>query len=184
MQVVKDDGTHRHLAFSNNGSFNCAFDLITWPGSLCISGDCGTYSFSRIEDMFQFFRSRDEELKINPAYWGEKLTAVCSTDGFMEYSPALFEEAVKSDFENWEIEPKDLRDRIWADIKSDVLSYADDGEVRAYDAAAGYESESGDQFVDFWEHELRDYTHRYIWNLYAIVWGIQQYDKLKEAKAA
>lgn len=184
MKIIRDDGLHRHLSFSNNGSFNCKFDLITWPGHLVVTGDCGTYSFSRIQDMFQFFRSKDSELDINPRYWGEKLTSVCSVGGYKKYSAEAFQDAVKSDFESWEFESDEEKNAVWADIESTVLFYSDEGEYRAHIAASDYESDYGHQFCDFWEHDLTDYQHHYIWNLYAIVWGVQQYDNSKSVKAA
>src|ERR1035438_10338294 len=61
MAVMQDNGVYRHLRFRKPGSSNMWFDLITWPGSLVISGDMGTWAFSRVEDMFAFFRSWDRE---------------------------------------------------------------------------------------------------------------------------
>ena len=55
MVVVRDDGVHRHLIFSNNGSFIYRFEIITWPGYLAYVGDMGSFVFTRIEDMFSFF---------------------------------------------------------------------------------------------------------------------------------
>ena len=79
MTVLHDDGLYRHLRFTEMHLCNDAewrttngfywFDLITWPGSLTINGDCGTYTFSRITDMFEFFRGYG----INPQYWAEKV---------------------------------------------------------------------------------------------------------------
>ena len=43
-------------------------------GSLIASGDVGTYVFSRLADMFEFFRSpmtSDGRLYINDSYWAE-----------------------------------------------------------------------------------------------------------------
>lgn len=79
MTVLRDDGLYRHVRFMHvapnpetgkpeRSSFYW-FDLLTWPGCLTINGDCGTYTFSRIEDMFEFFRGS----RINPMYWAEKV---------------------------------------------------------------------------------------------------------------
>ena len=57
MTVLRDDGVHRHIRLKRPDSGSYWFDLITWPGTLCIDGDCGTYVFRRLEDMFQFFRT-------------------------------------------------------------------------------------------------------------------------------
>lgn len=62
MTVIRDDGINRHLRFKNPNDSSYWFDLITWPGTLCIDGDCGTYVFKRTPDMFQFFRTDSTSL--------------------------------------------------------------------------------------------------------------------------
>ena len=74
MTILNEDGVYRHLRFKTPGTFNLYFDIITFPGNLMITGDMGTWSFSRIEDMFKFFRSKERH--ICPDYWAEKLTSV------------------------------------------------------------------------------------------------------------
>ena len=120
MAVILDDETNRHIRFRKPGTICYGFDLITWPGHLCIAGDCGTYVFSHIKDMFGFFRAGDwwgkkerkETLFINPVYWGEKLRSIGTNAGYKEFAGGVTER----------------------------------------------------------------YTFHYIWCLYAIAWGIQQYD--------
>ena len=75
MEVLIDNGLYRHLKFTNNGSSIYRFDIHTWPGFLCVCGDMGTYVFQRLDDMFEFFRSTDATLRINPHYWAEKCQA-------------------------------------------------------------------------------------------------------------
>jgi hypothetical protein len=77
MTVVADEGNVRHLLFKAPDTVTQYFNLTTWPDHLCISGDMGTYVFSRLEDMFDFFR----ENKINPGYWHEKVKADCTFFG-------------------------------------------------------------------------------------------------------
>lgn len=192
MEVIADNGVNRHLRFSNGGSFNCKYDLITWGGHLCVTGDCGTYVFSRIPDMFEFFRCKKEgELSINANYWGQKLLSVCTQGGYKEFSPALLEDAVKSRFEDWEFEADEDEERsveevkaaVWDDLEERVLDRSHDGEVRAYDAAAAFKSDYGHDLEDIWDCGLMAPTHHYLWNLYSIVWGIKQYDKMKTEAA-
>lgn len=73
MTVFRDDGLYRHIRFRRPNTMRTHFDLITYPGYLCYSGDMGTYVFSRLDDMFEFFRT---DRDINPGYWSEKLQAV------------------------------------------------------------------------------------------------------------
>ena len=47
-----------------------------------------------------------------------------------------------------------------------------------------FKSRGGYEFTDFWEHNFQEYTYHYIWQLYAIVWGINVWDKsLKDKKS-
>ncbi|WP_075737482.1 hypothetical protein [Streptomyces acidiscabies] len=83
MIVLHDDGFYRHLRFTNRplGYGEYWFDLITWPGCLTIRGDFGdAYTFSRLPDMFKFFRGKG----INPHYWAEKLSG--GRESVKEYS--------------------------------------------------------------------------------------------------
>lgn len=73
MTVLHDDGLYRHLRFRDPGSSFYWFDIVTWPGSLAIRGDCGGFMFSRTDDMFEFFRRNGNSRGINPGYWSEKL---------------------------------------------------------------------------------------------------------------
>jgi hypothetical protein len=55
MAVNLDSGLYRHLSFRHpKRGFNW-FEIITWPWGLTFNGDHGCWSFSRIEDMFEFF---------------------------------------------------------------------------------------------------------------------------------
>jgi len=111
MQILRDDGVFRHIDFSDNGSSTYRFNLITWPGFLCITGDCGTYVFQRAKDMFDFFRpskfellnNKNKHLFINPGYWGEKLESIDAASGYKEFNENDFRERVKYHFDAfWE----------------------------------------------------------------------------------
>lgn len=97
MTVLRDDGLYRHLQFvrvapspktgkPERSSFYW-FELVTWPGHLAVTGDCGTYVFARIEDMFEFFRGD----RINPGYWAEKVQGGAD---LRKYSGDLFRQTV------------------------------------------------------------------------------------------
>lgn len=98
--VLHDDGLYRHLRFRahhlcNDGEWRPTssmywFDLITWPGTLTINGGCGSFVFSRVTDMFEFFRSK---YGINPQYWAEKLRAP-EPAGATKYSEDVFRQHV------------------------------------------------------------------------------------------
>lgn len=54
--IRHEDGLYRHYRCSNGGSSNMYFDIVTWPGSLCFTGDMGDYLFQRTDDMIEFMR--------------------------------------------------------------------------------------------------------------------------------
>ena len=179
LTVTRDEGVFRHLRFQKPGSGCYSFDIITWDGYLCYTGDMGCYVFSRITDMLEFFRSpNDVELKINLHYWAEKIQAADQTDGLKEYSPDKARQVVADILDQDEDADDDLR----AAVSDYVLARADDGPQAVHDAAESFEWNGSPYFSDFWEYDLTEYTYRFIWCCYALVWGIQQYDKLKLEK--
>ncbi|SDY37553.1 hypothetical protein [Nitrosomonas sp. Nm58] len=190
MEIIRDDGVHRHIKFSRNGSSVYRLDLITWPGRLCIDGDFGTYVFSRVSDMFDFLRTRPERpegkkgLFINPSYWGEKLLSIGTNAGYKEFNIELFENAVRHHFDNYiahELEEgdDDFEAEIWEKIEDQVLSRSRDGEHAACDAINSF-NYKGIEFIDFFDGvDCKSYTFDYTWCLYAIVYGISKYDEAK-----
>lgn len=193
INIIKNDGLHRFIRFKLDDSTSYWFDLITWPGCLCISGDCGTYVFSRTEDMFDFFRMDDNDfnekkgrlLNINPGYWGEKLDAI-GRQGYMRFDSEEFEDKVKRCFESYfesENYSEEVKKDVWSEIESYIISHSDD-EYEANRAVQDFVYDLPDEekfeFIDFWDHGSSErFTWHYIWCLYAIVWGIKKYDEAK-----
>lgn len=182
LTILRNEGVNRHLRFRRPGTYCMGFDLITWSGHLCYTGDMGTYVFSRIEDMFQFFR-RDPEacrpgttLFINTGYWAEKCLAADKNSGITRYEPDRFREAVKRWLDEAEASPE-VRELV----EDQVLCAADDGEYAAHHAAREFEHD-GFTFRDFWEVRLHEETYTYVWCCYALTWGVQQYDKAMEGQ--
>jgi hypothetical protein len=144
----------------------------------------GTYVFSRVGDMFTFFRSdySDDKLHINLGYWAEKLDAADRRTGGAadEYSPDKFRQQV-----NQRLDDMDASTDLRQAANDRVLRCADDGEFFAMQAAMNFEHD-GEQFYDFWESNCREYTYHFIWCCYALVWAIKKYDALasKEVKVA
>lgn len=187
MTIERDDGVYRHLIFAQPAnSWHHRFEIVTWPGALCIRGDMGTYVFSRVTDMFAFFRhsTQDGRLYINDGYWAEKLIASeCNgrrSDGVERFDPDIFRDAVN----RWYAEHvrhnmrgmPDERRSLRLALEEEVLAYADAGEHEAMRAACTFEHE-GVRMTDFWEVGCRRYTVQFIWSLYAIAWAIRCYDE-------
>lgn len=197
MTIIRDDGVHRHLRMKKPQSGDMYFDIVTYPHFLVYSGDMGCYVFSRIDDMFEFFRAglRDPaKLQINEGYWAEKLEATDKPDGHKSYSPARFEryvnDRVKELLEN-ELDEESCEDLaqtkedLRQQIEDNILAYAHDNEYAARTALAEFEwitdTNLGKRrpFQDSWEANFYEYTFRFVWCLYAIVWTIREYDLRK-----
>jgi hypothetical protein len=183
MEVVCDNQSVRLLKF-RSPSTNCLwFEIVTWPGSLCITGDCGSFVFRRLPDMFEFFRGDN----INPSYWAEKLEADDKTDGYETYSPEIFRARIierTNDFLDYygydEGSTEIQRAILLEQLEESVLADVGDKNI---DLQRAIEFQYGDvnPFQDFWEVDCIDYTPRFIWCCYAIQWAISQYDQYKPA---
>lgn len=190
MSIEKDNGVFRHLLFSHGGSSCYHFTLTTWPGHLCIGGDMGTYVFRRLHDMFDFFRMdhRDYERHgddpaINAGYWAEKLqmgSGYCR-EVYTEWSSSAFEARAQEFYDDW-LDGIDDSDGITDKIKAEVLADINElkrGSYSEWEACTAYQEFTSDyiDLSDFWEDSCRRVTSGFIWCLFAIVWGIQQYDR-------
>ncbi|MGE3404528.1 MAG: hypothetical protein AB7K63_18195 [Vicinamibacterales bacterium] len=177
MQVLRDDGLYRHLHFAAPGTYCQSFDIATWPGRLCYTGDMGTYVFARLPDMFEFFR-QDPNREPNFDYWSEKCEAR-DRDGIRIYSPDLFRAAVRGDVDEFvrrhrlnRHEAKSLREQVaWC-----VLAEADVATEAVGAVGAFVWQNKGQVFPDFWEHRLEEFAPRFIWCCYALPWAIAKYD--------
>lgn len=191
MQIIRDDGVNRHVRFKSPGTIAAQFDLITWPGHLCYTGDMGTYVFSRIKDMFEFFRAdkrHGDGLHINRGYWSEKVLAADRHGKITEFSGDQFvtrlrealEECIAANRDEWDDDyPAELRARF----DDEVAAYADDGEHAARQAAEGFEVDDEQVFTDLWEYDFHRFTDHFTWCCLALAWGIKQYDAAKQPAA-
>ena len=183
MTVIREDGVHRHLRFQRPGTMCMHFDLITWPGYLCYTGDMGTYVFRRLHDMLEFFRRGKSRgpYRIDLRYWAEKLEASDRCDGVREWSPERFKAEVRDFFEQCVIDeddwPEARRAALWAEIDEQVCAAAGDSEHHAWIALWEFEHD-GFRFQD-WERDCKVWTHRFLWCCHALEWAIGVYDESK-----
>lgn len=205
MTVLRDDGVNRHIRFKRPGTSCMYFDLITWPGCLCYTGDMGTYVFQRLEDMFEFFRAdqahrRDpNKLYINLGYWTEKLIAVDgnrSGGKVKEFSEEKFTTVINEYRVQWIRDAKESgsldkegRRELWEAVDDEVLRQLEDGGDRAQYAAYEFHHrppgtrQYGWRFNDLFKHDFTEYTHSIVWCCYAIAWGVKTYDTAKAVPA-
>lgn len=185
LQVIRDDGVNRHIRFKRPGTMCMHFDLLTWRGYLCYTGDMGTFVFSRLDDMFEFFRRSDTSDRIDFRYWAEKLRAADGHDGAREWCGKKFKAEVldffeqhTSDGEDW---PAERKDALWQEIDEQVCAAADDSEHHAWVALWEFEHQ-GFRFQD-WERDCKVWSHRFLWCCHALAWAISTYDRAKQAAA-
>ena len=125
MTIIRDNGVDRHIRFKRENGSPYWFDIVTYGGRLIIDGDMGTYVFARIEDMFDFFRTKKNDwnynkdgLSINPSYWGEKLRAVenygYGSGKILEFSMDIFKKKVE-DYFNQHFEDEIQNDKAMVD---------------------------------------------------------------------
>jgi hypothetical protein len=195
MEIRQDKGEYRHLTFSKKGDSAYKFHLTTWPGYLCISGDMGCYVFSRLRDMFEFFRAdwRKDGLykSINPDYWGEKVQAG-NLLGITRFNPEDFKQTVNRYTRQWMRDhyhetTRDERKRLMQAIEYEVFSEleTENRDVLMHNAIQfthKVTSRLTFKFQDFWENTFQEYTYEYLWCCYAIAWGINVYDETKQQR--
>lgn len=191
LEVIRDDGLNRHIRFRRPGTMCMHFDLITWQGYLCYTGDMGTYVFRRLDDMFEFFRrsSKDKLFQIDQRYWAEKLQAVDSSCGkgiTTEFDLERFKQVINGFRLHWvrdyrETLNKDQRRQLWEAVDDEVLQgYGD--EQSCLQRANEFSWQVAPRhpvyrFEDLWEYRMTEYTPHFTWCCYALAWGINKYDE-------
>ena len=204
MQVLMDNGVYRHLRFKKPKTGIAWFDIVTWPGYLAYTGDMGSFVFSRLNDMFEFFRTdrREDRLGINRSYWGEKLQAVERSGhkgAYREYSEDRLKQHVEDEIKTWieEFEgpvgeadeeecseakakfEKALREAVEEDIYYHIEGESEEtGQRILRDFCFEHEGRKY-EFSDTWEWDCQDYTYRFTWCCYALAWSIKKYDEFK-----
>lgn len=186
LTILKDDGKYRHIRFGVKGSSFYAINITTWPGYLAVTGDMGDFVFTRLSDMFEFFRGKSG---INPGYWGEKLVAEPRGS---EYGKKWSEEAFKRDVNNYlenNLEPLEDLDGEEAETNNAIREEIEESlkfishKEEADDFIANFD-EHDFQFDSFYEYDNTEYTHHFLWICYAIVEVIKLYDATKTEQNA
>lgn len=175
MVVANNDGIYRHLQFRKPQARDHWLDIVTYPGVLVINGDMGCWVFSRVEDMFTFFRR--EDLEINASYWSEKLQNGVSggSSEAKEFSAEFFKEDVIGRLVNWDLTPEEMDD-VKDALEDEVFTDEEDlyGQFEHYRKL--YEFDYGGVRFNCEIPDGMEYKYHFLWCLYAIVWGIQRYD--------
>lgn len=182
--IKRDEGLYRHLILKRPNSYTYLFEILTWPGSLCIHGDCGTYVFSQLEDMFTFFRRHEDEagrnsLPINLSYWAEKVSAQDKCSPTEEFDLDLAIQIVRDELialkeSDPHLDEEKIGEALRILQEADHSSYGFQDEIRRL--SEELDIEFRDEFYDLFDHRFTEYTSRFRWCCYAIVWAIVQWD--------
>jgi len=126
--MKRSDSLYRHYRCQTPGTWCFGFDIVTWPGSLCFTGDLGEYVFQREPDMIQFMGIVCGKDPIDYHYAAEKCRA--SRDGLTEFSEQKFRSRVR---ERLRERPRDKDAKAKARVILDEFEEYNDphGAVRA-----------------------------------------------------
>ena len=181
LTIHQNNGVYRHLTFANPNDCDKYFNITTFPDYLIITGDMGALVFSRLHDMFNFFRSND--LKINPGYWAEKIQSASYQGKIESYSEfdtdevKRFAQEYLDDFLEQNMLSELDKEELLEEFDSEILHSEDEYEI--VEAIRNFDCHGFD-FEEFWEGYYRKYRYHYIWLCYAIAWGIKKFDELNE----
>lgn len=195
MTIENENGVHRTLAFKKPDSSHLWFRISTWPGYLAISGDMGNFMWSRLDDMFVFFR--DDKLQINAGYWDEKLKSVSTNAGRYTFDEEQArDQTLDAIMRRYEIE--DPQESAIKQIIKDSNSWSiaenlgnhnlEDECLQLLEKWCMIDDEhSFTEFLRSVDYDLAEaisdagqrLTMQYQWCMYAVVWAIQQYDIAK-----
>ena len=177
MTVLHDDGLYRHIRFAKPGTGIYRFDLVTWPGHLSITGDLESFTFRRVEDMFDFFASGAD---INPGYWGEKVIAGRPIRVFDEDT---FARSVTDTFMYRRGDYEGEAANIWRELRREMLDERHIlGEHELRYRLANFDA-FGFRFYDVYDMAFDEYDVHYLRACQAIRWGIAKY-RASQAVAA
>lgn len=174
--VLRADGLYRHWRCQKPGTWNMSFDVVTWPGSLCYTGDMGDYLFQRTPDMVAFMRGSC----MSYAYAAEKCVA---HDGRLKewreerFLEILAERLKEGDevtvVRRGKRETEKVADKI-AEIEHEYSNYESQHDA----AKAMYES-------GLWDGcdlpSCEDYTVHFLWCLHALKWFCENVEAAREA---
>lgn len=180
IQIALEHGSHLHLKLRRSDTGFYHFDIISWPGHLCYTGDMGSFLFRAATDMIQFFRTANLYSDAPPFdYWAQKCEALDRVDGVWQWSPDIFRQSIEETLEDVEAD-----EPMRKAVARDVLPHVDDGERDAKQAAMDFQHNGRWPFADAWEWRTKEWSPRFMWCCYAIPQAISMFDALKAEQEA
>ena len=169
--LLHDGGPNRrHFRCQKPGTWNMGFDVVTWPGYLCYTGDMGEYLFCRTEDMIAFMRGSC----MSYSYAAEK--CVASREGCEEFSEGAFNKAL-----DYRLEEGETFTVYLGGGKTEERSVSEAvEELRKYSCESEYDAIRAMYDSGLWDGSdlpsCKDWTFRFLWCLHALKWLIAKLD--------
>jgi len=188
MVVKQDEGLYKHLVFAEPGNFELAFEIVSFPHHVMITGDMGCYCFSREPDMFKWFIKdgvksiASPEIEVNR--WRNKLVSIDSSMGVVRKSTALAIKMIEENRAFYLKEYPEHADEINEKFDN-LLGYEESGiDILIYEMCylslcLGHEDEHS-PFSDLEIEVLETYTPQFVWCCYALNYGIGEYFQSKQ----
>lgn len=181
LKSVREGDGLRCVTIGKPGTGIYGYTLTTWPGYLAVSGDMGEWVFTRLPDMFEFFRGAKGD--INPSYWSEKLVAVYRNGSVRDSDLDTLRESLRDHYGD---EPDLLQKYL--DVIDDVPEDTE-GERTAIERLMNLEDAEDDakrdiSIPDAYEFSRSQFSFHFLWICFAIVHGIAIYDAAKKSQPA
>lgn len=178
MTVLKDDGIYRHLTFTFPRASWSWCEVVTWPHMLVLRGNLGCWSFSRVEDMFTFFREPEDVGRMDPAFWAEKLVPGSSNSAKSYDAERAAAYIVQTMEENAAQHPdlsRDAQDVFFTDTDLGTENGLREAVARFDERFPEYAIDKGFRFpVEQWD--LTRYSPWFLLACVVLPWAIGQYD--------
>jgi len=172
VKLLHGEGLYRHWRCAEPGTSNRYFDIMTWPGSLCYTGDMGDYLFQRTNDMVAFMR----DSAMSFGYAAEKCVA---NDGRLEeWSEEIFHEALA---ERLQESSEYTVVRRGSKVTESVAEKIEEIKREYSNYQAQFDAEKSMYESGLWDGcdvpGCKAYTYHFLWCLHAIKWFCDKVNK-------
>lgn len=165
--VEHEHGLYRHYRCAKPGTGIYAFQIVTFPGRLIVSGDIGNVGWSRCPDMIEWAAGAVESI----GYFAEKVWGSIPTK---EWSEEAAEEVIEEKYKNI------VEDVAGFDAKeaAECVEKADEEKALLLRAASeGQEAFTTAFYGSNWCRgdfpEVRSYTAEFLWTREAVKWFLK-----------
>jgi len=182
LTIKQDDGHYKHLVMAEAGEFENAFEVIAFPHHIMITGDMGTYCFSRTLDMMKWFIKDGDKAIASPQIelhrWYSKLVSTDSYLGAKKKSLTLAKQEVEQNRDFYINEYPDQASIINSAF-DDLIDYAEMGVemllIEMYGFSFTIDGNEHQPFTDFEADTVEAYVSQFAWCCYAINFAIGEY---------